>query len=210
MSNGMPCARIWWHARKTGRLAVFGIGGLYSAQMAQALSERRRCERPLVRKMERTEICDAVEDGLIQAWSPDQISGRQKRRLLKQPEWHVSASTIYRWIATRGQLRTHWQQFLRRRGRARWVPRTPAKRPRRGRAGAPVTASSHRGNGGRRRRLRAPRLDAAGRARTRPRRIGPAGRPVRPLRCGGRNSHGQRHRQRFGRRGGCLGWQFGY
>ena len=105
------------------------IGGSYSARMAQALTERRRCERPLVRKMERTEILDAVEDGLIQAWSPDQISGRQKRRLPKRPEWHVSASTIYRWIATRGRMRTHWQHFLRRRGRARWVPRTPAKRP---------------------------------------------------------------------------------
>jgi IS30 family transposase len=105
------------------------IGGRYSAQMAQALTERRRCERPLVRKMERTTIRDAVEDGLIQAWSPDQISGRQKRRLPKQPESHVCASTIYRWIATQGRMRTHWQQFLRRRGRARWLPRTPAKRP---------------------------------------------------------------------------------
>jgi IS30 family transposase len=105
------------------------IGGVYSAMMAQALTKQRRCQRPLTRRMERPEIRDAVENGLIQAWSPDEISGRQRLRLPQQSEQHISASTIYRWIARQSRLRTHWQRFLRRRGRARWVPRKPAKRP---------------------------------------------------------------------------------
>ena len=105
------------------------IGAVYSAMVAQKLTEQRRCERPLTRKMERLEIRDAVENGLIQAWSPDEISGRQRLRLPQQSEQHVSASTIYRWIARQGRLRTHWQRFLRRRGRARWLPRKPPKRP---------------------------------------------------------------------------------
>jgi IS30 family transposase len=109
------------------------VGGLYSAKMAQALAERRRSARPMILKMDRPKIRDVVQNGLIQSWSPDQISERQKLLLPKQPPQRVCASTIYRWIAKQGRLRTHWQQFLRRRGRARWAPRKPTKRP-----GAPL------------------------------------------------------------------------
>ena len=103
-----------------------GHQGVYLAKLAQAQAELRRRERPLVRKMERPEIRDAVQNGLIQCWAPDQISGAQRTRLPTQPEQHVSASTIYRWIALQGSRRTHWQQFLRRRGRRPYRPRKPA------------------------------------------------------------------------------------
>ena len=103
-----------------------GHQGVYLAKLAQAQTELRRRERPLVRKMERPEIRDAVQNGLIQCWAPDQISGAQRTRLPRQPERHVSASTIYRWIAQQGSRRTHWLQFLRRRGRRPYHPRKPA------------------------------------------------------------------------------------
>jgi IS30 family transposase len=105
------------------------IGGQYSAKMAQALTQQRRRERPLVRKMERPEIREPVVHGLSQQWSPDEICGRQQEQFAKQPERHVSASTIYRWIEHSGPLKSHWKKQLRHRGRARWVPRKPAKRP---------------------------------------------------------------------------------
>lgn len=105
------------------------IGGQYSAKMAQALAQRRRSERPLVRKMDRPEIREPVIHGLSQQWSPDEICGRQQEQFAKQPQRHVSASTIYRWIEQPGPLKSHWKRQLRRRGRARWVPRKPAKRP---------------------------------------------------------------------------------
>ena len=106
-----------------------GHQGVYLAKLAQAQAALRRRERALVRKMERPEIRDAVQNGLIQCWAPDQISGAQRTRLPTQPEQHVSASTIYRWIAQQGSQRTHWRQFLRRRGRRPYHPRKPANQP---------------------------------------------------------------------------------
>ena len=103
-----------------------GHQGVYLAKLAQAQAELRRRERALVRKMERPEIRDAVQNGLIQCWAPDQISGAQRTRRPTQPEQHVSASTIDRWIAQQGSRRTHWRQFLRRRGRRPYHPRKPA------------------------------------------------------------------------------------
>jgi IS30 family transposase len=91
-------------------LARNRIHGVYSAQVAQMRTEQRRRERPLVRKMDRPEIRDAVQDGLIQPWSPDQISGRQRQQFAEQPQRHVSASTVYRWIQQQGAQRKHWQQ----------------------------------------------------------------------------------------------------
>ena len=65
--------------------------------------------------------------GSDQCWAPDQISGVQRTRRPTQPEQHVSASTIDRWIALQGSQRTHWRQFLRRRGRRPYHPRKLAK-----------------------------------------------------------------------------------
>jgi IS30 family transposase len=110
-------------------LARNRIRGVYSAHVAQALTEQRRRERPLVRKMDRPEIRDAVQDGLIQFWSPDQISGRQRQQFAEQSQRHVSGSTVYRWIQRQDPQRKHWEQYLRRRGRRPYRPRKPANRP---------------------------------------------------------------------------------
>src|SRR5580658_10031134 len=44
--------------------------GEYHAAQAQREAQRRRRERPLVRKMEEPEINEAVRAGLAQEWSP--------------------------------------------------------------------------------------------------------------------------------------------
>lgn len=103
------------------------VKGVYLAKFAQAEAERRRCQRPIVRKMDRPQIRDAVQDGLIQRWSPDEIAGRLQERFPKQPERHISASSIYLWAKAQGPQRKHWEQSLRRRGRRPYHPRPPTK-----------------------------------------------------------------------------------
>jgi IS30 family transposase len=103
-----------------------GVQGKYSAEVAQQRAERRKSRRPRVPKMDRKSIRDAVENGLIQFWSPDEIQGRQKL-LCTAPRERVSASTVYRWIGKHPQ-RQHWKQYLRRRGRPAYQPRKPAEK----------------------------------------------------------------------------------
>src|SRR5688572_27263404 len=55
-------------------------GGDYCAAQAQRESQRRRRERPLLRKMEQPQINEQVRVGLAQEWSPGQISGRMKQQ----------------------------------------------------------------------------------------------------------------------------------
>jgi len=94
--------------------------GAYHAAAAQQMAERRRAERPLVRKMDRPEINERVRAGLAQEWSPEQIAGRAKEQPpeqpSKQPASFVSPQTIYTWIK-HDKHREHWKQFLRRRGK---------------------------------------------------------------------------------------------
>ena len=87
-------------------------GGYYAAQ-AQRAAERRRRERPLVRKMDNPEINEAVRSGLAQDWSPEQIAGRMRQQAAER---RVSAQTIYTWIK-HDQDREHWESLLRRRGK---------------------------------------------------------------------------------------------
>ena len=103
------------------------VNGVYVAKLAQSESEQRRRERPVTRKMDRPEIRDAVQDGLIQYWAPDEIAGRLQERWPQQRERHISASSVYLWIKCQGPQRKHWEQFLRRRGRRPYHPRKPAK-----------------------------------------------------------------------------------
>ncbi len=90
-------------------------GEEYYAAQAQREAERRRRERPLVRKMERPEINQAVRKGLAEEWAPEQISGRLEQQDGKHS---VSPQTIYDWIE-QDQDRKHWEVFLRRRGKRR-------------------------------------------------------------------------------------------
>ena len=85
----------------------------YFAAQAQREAERRREERPLVRKMEDPEINEAVRAGLAQEWSPEQIEGRMRQQ---GSDRQVSSQTIYTWIK-QDEDREHWESMLRRRGR---------------------------------------------------------------------------------------------
>ena len=101
------------HKTTIGReLARNGTGDDYLAGQGQEASDRRRRERPLVRKMDVPELNETVREGLTHEWSPQQISGRLKQ----QGNGSVSHQTIYAWIK-RDEDRKHWESFLRRRGK---------------------------------------------------------------------------------------------
>ncbi len=89
--------------------------GEYLAAQAQRESERRRRERPLVRKMDDPKINATVRAGLTRNWAPEQIAGRMRQQ---GADRRVSPQTIYAWIK-QDENREHWESFLRRRGKRR-------------------------------------------------------------------------------------------
>jgi IS30 family transposase len=95
--------------------------GSYSAVEARRKSEVRRRERPLIRKLQRPELNDAVRRYLTQEWSPDQIAGRLKHDRPHDLRLHVSPQTIYTWIQ-QDRDSQHWKSFLRRGGRGQKSP----------------------------------------------------------------------------------------
>src|SRR5213593_736656 len=111
-------------------------GDDYFAAQAQQHAERRRRDRPIERKMDREPIRHFVEQGLAQCWSPEQIAGRLKLEFPEVSERQVSPQTIYGWIACRGEDRSHWQGFLRRRGRR------PKRRENTGETASPATIAN--------------------------------------------------------------------
>jgi IS30 family transposase len=90
-----------------------GTGNEYYAGQAQRQSERRRRERPLVRKMADPEINNLVRTGLAQEWAPEQIAGRMNQQ---DRDRCVSPQTIYGWIK-QDPHRDHWESLLRHRGK---------------------------------------------------------------------------------------------
>jgi transposase, IS30 family len=88
-------------------------GNEYYAAQAQREAERRRRERPLVRKMEDPQLNQAVRAGLAREWAPEQIAGRLKEQGC---EHSISPQSIYTWIK-QDEDRDHWESFLRRRGK---------------------------------------------------------------------------------------------
>jgi IS30 family transposase len=120
-------AQLWNQGAKRSEIAVVldrpkstigrelqrnGTGEEYFAAQAQDRSERRRRERPLVRKLDDPELNEVVRSGLTHEWSPQQISGRLKQQGVRS----VSHQTIYAWIK-QDKDREHWESFLRRRGK---------------------------------------------------------------------------------------------
>jgi transposase, IS30 family len=93
-----------------------GTGDEYHAAWAQRESQRRRRERPLVRKMDDPQIHEEIRAGLAQDWAPEQITGRMKQQYPDDPARRVSPQTIYTWIKNDAS-RQHWEARLRRRGR---------------------------------------------------------------------------------------------
>ena len=92
------------------------VSDAYYAAQAQRLSERRRRERPITRKMDDPETNLAVREGLAHNWAPEQIAGRMKQQEPDGPQRGVSPQTIYAWIK-QDQRREHWESLLRRRGK---------------------------------------------------------------------------------------------
>ena len=101
-------------------------GKEYFAAQAQRAAERRRRERPIVRKMDDPQLNETVRRGLAQEWAPEQIAGRMKQQGCER---RVSAQTIYAWIE-QDEDRPHWESFLRCRGKRVCRRKTP-RRPRR-------------------------------------------------------------------------------
>src|SRR3990170_3125986 len=101
--------------------------GEYLAAQAQARAEQRR-RQPRRRKMDDPQLNAAVRRGLAQGWSPEQIAGRLRKEHPDDPAWHLSAQTIYTWIAADPQ-REHWESFLRRRGKRPFRRRKPSENP---------------------------------------------------------------------------------
>ena len=92
--------------------------GEYHAARAHAEAQRRRRERPFVRKADRAQTNAFIRCGLASYWSPQQIAGRLKHEFPDEPRRHVSPQTIYTWIdGQEAEMRQHWREFLRRRGR---------------------------------------------------------------------------------------------
>jgi transposase, IS30 family len=79
----------------------------YLAAQAQREAERRRQERPLVRKMDDPETNETVRAGLAQNWAPEQIAGRMQQQ---ESDRCISPQTIYAWIK-QDENRKHWKRF---------------------------------------------------------------------------------------------------
>jgi IS30 family transposase len=90
--------------------------GSYLASRAQSKCQHRRCDRPLIRKMDSPELNEYVRAGLARCWSPDQIAGRSRRDHLRDRSRQICRQTIYTWIR-RDASREHWEGLLRRRGK---------------------------------------------------------------------------------------------
>ena len=99
----------------------------YRALAAQERYESLKA-RPKERKlMASSRLHDAVNEGLEQKWSPEQISARLDEEYPDEPEMKVSHETIYQtlYLQAKGELRTELKLALRQ-GRARRVPRSRA------------------------------------------------------------------------------------
>lgn len=96
----------------------------------RAVDAQRRCDegrvRPRGRKLEvSSRLHDAVNEGLEQRWSPQQISRRLREDHPEDESMRVSHETIYEclYLQARGELRTQLKLVLRR-GRTRRVNRS--------------------------------------------------------------------------------------
>jgi IS30 family transposase len=94
------------------------------AQERYEFCKARPKERKLVAS---SRLHDAVNEGLEQKWSPEQISARLDEEYPDDPEMKVSHETIYQtlYLQAKGELRTELKLALRQ-GRARRAPRSRA------------------------------------------------------------------------------------
>ncbi|MET7304522.1 IS30 family transposase [Embleya sp. NPDC005575] len=122
-------------SREIRRNGTAGRGNLwhYRPYAAQARAEARRL-RPKRGKIDgNRELRDAVQTGLDERWSPEQICHALRKRFPDRPEMHVVHETVYQalYVQGRGELRRELAGALRT-GRARRKPQRQAncRRPR--------------------------------------------------------------------------------
>ena len=98
----------------------------------RAIAAQERYESFKVRPKEHklvasSRLHDAVNEGLEQKWSPEQISSRLTEEYPDDPEMRVSHETLYQtlYLQAKGELRTELKLALRQ-GRAKRAPRSRA------------------------------------------------------------------------------------
>jgi transposase, IS30 family len=120
------------------------VNGQYRPFAAQARADDRR-PRPKPRKISQNpELRAAVQTGLDERWSPEQICHALRRQFPDQPEMHVVHETVYQalYVQGRGALRRELAGALRT-GRARRKPHRQAN-CRQPRFTDPMVMISHR------------------------------------------------------------------
>lgn len=85
----------------------------YSPHAAHREAQRRRRERPIECKLDRSEISQEVRSGLAKRWSPEQISARITRDHGRQSPLQVSRQSIYRWLSRNNEERRCFRGDLR-------------------------------------------------------------------------------------------------
>lgn len=91
------------------------VRGNYNSKTAQYKSELRRKKASKKPKKQCSEIVNYVKEKLEAYWSPEQISGRMCKDLIK---FNISFKTIYRWLklgsyAKKGTQFTGYSKYLR-------------------------------------------------------------------------------------------------
>ncbi|MEV7440863.1 IS30 family transposase [Streptomyces sp. NPDC091204] len=118
--------------------------GQYRPHAAQARADDRR-PRPKIGKISQNpELRDAIQAGLDELWSPEQICNALRAQFPNRPEMHVVHETVYQalYLQGRGELRRELAGALRT-GRARRMPRRQAQQ-RRPRFAEPMVMISER------------------------------------------------------------------
>ena len=96
------------------------VGGVEGRSGYRALAAHRRAlcrlARPKRGKLARSpRLCQAVEEGLLRRWSPQQIAARLKQEYPGDEELRISHETIYKslYVQSRGELRRQLTENLR-------------------------------------------------------------------------------------------------
>jgi transposase, IS30 family len=115
--SGRAIARGLGRAPSTVSREIARCGGRerYLAVRGEVVA-RERCRRPKPRKLAGCpRLLAAVERGLVEGWSPQQISARLKREYPDDQEMRISHETIYLslFVQSRGQLRRELTACLR-------------------------------------------------------------------------------------------------
>ncbi|NUR73485.1 MAG: IS30 family transposase [Hamadaea sp.] len=114
-------------SREINRNRGIGKNWVYRASVAQSRADEKSARPKPSKLAEHAALQEYVQAGLLQRWSPQQISLRLREEFTDRPEMRVSHETIYRslYVQGRGQLRRELAACLRT-GRAL---RRPQRRP---------------------------------------------------------------------------------